>query len=224
MVELDVGGPSDIEFVPTSSVVWDSIAVDVAQFDSPEHDTEIANLTDIEGHLVDQGLELLSSNVDDFVTHDLTLADSEWEPDGVVCRWVLSGRGTVYDVLADSDEGPVLLAERVRDRLGNDDPFVWTESVKDRTKPPLPDREQLAEENEVIAEFLDLVEDLRDDTEAREAIRGKAGDAWEQVEDPDRVTTSLDRVPLTPDRLDDLITEATEIAVTRLAAGRYDVD
>lgn len=224
VVELDGGNSPDIEFVPTSSVVWYPVEVDVSQFDSPDYDAEIANLTDLESHLVDRGLELQGYEIEDYVTHAIVVTDADWEPEGIVCRWTLSGRGDIYHVLADSDEGPELLAERVRDQLGGDDPFVWTESVKDRTKPPLPDREQLAEENEVIARFLDLVEDLRDDPNAREEMRGEAGDAWEQVEDPDRATTSLDRVPLTSDRFDDLITEASEIAVTRMAAERYDVD
>ena len=224
VVELDADEHPDVEFVPTSTVVWQSIEIDVSQFDSEGSREGIANLTDLERLLIDEGVELQDRDVDEFPAHDAPITDTDWEPEGIVCRWILTGRGEVHEVLADAEEGPTLLAERVREQLGNDSPFVWTESVRDRTKPPLPGREQLIEENEVIAKFLELVEELREDPEAREELRGEAGNAWVKVDDPDRVSTPLDRVPLTSERFDELIDEATEIAVTRIAASRYDVD
>ena len=223
IVELDAGEPPEIAFVPTASVAWQSVEIDVEELDSGG-ERRVANLTDLEGHLVDEGLDVQNRSLEELVAHDFSVEEADWEPTGFICRWSLRGRGEVHEVLADADGEVSVIEEHVRDRLREDDPFVWTEAIRDRTEPPLPDRETLVEENDVIAEFVDLVDDFRADPDEREAIREVTGGAWEVVEDPDRETTRHDRVPMTDDRLDELIDEAAEIAITRLAANRYDVD
>lgn len=223
IVELDAGEPPGLEFVPTASIGWQTVEIDVEELDSGTG-RRVANLTDLEGYLVDEGLELQDKNLEELVAHDFTVLEADWEPKGFICRWILRGRGEVHQVLAEADGEVSVIEEHVRDRLRDDEPFVWTEAIRDRAKPPLPDRETLVEENDVIAEFVDLVDDFRTDPDEREAIREVAGGAWEVVEDPDRETTRHDRVPMTDGRLDELIDEAAEIAITRLAANRYDVD
>lgn len=223
IVELDVGEPPELEFVPMSSITWQTIEIDVEELDSGT-ERRVANLTDLEGYLVDEGLDLQARDLEELVAHEISVAEADWEPKGFICRWILRGRGEVHEVLAEADGEVSLIEAHVRDRLRDDEPFVWTETIRDRTKPPLPDRETLVEENDVIAEFVDLVDDFRADPDEREAMREAAGGAWEVVEDPDRETTRHDRVPMTDGRLDELIDEATEIAITKLAANRYDVD
>ena len=223
IVELDAGEPPEIAFVPTASIGWQTVEIDVEELDSSS-ERRVANLTDLEGYLVDEGLDLQNRNLEELVAHEFPVVEADWEPKGFICRWILRGRGGVHEVLAEADGEVSVIEEHVRDRLREDDPFVWTEAIRDRTKPPLPHRETLVEENDVIAEFVGLVDDFRTDPDEREVIREVAGKAWEVVEDPDCETTRHDRVPMTDGRLDELIDEATEIAITRLAASRYDVD
>ena len=223
IVELDAGEPPEIEFIPTGSIAWQTIEIDVEELNSGSK-MRVANLTDLEGHLVEEGLDLQDQSLEELVAHDFAMVESDWKPKGFICRWILRGRSEVHEVLAEADGEVSVIEERVRDRLREDDPFVWTEAIRDRTKLPLPDRETLVEENDVIAEFVELVDDFRRDRDELEAIRKVAGGAWEMVEDPDSETTRHDRVPMTDGRLDELIDEATEIAITKLAANRYDVD
>lgn len=219
LVDLAVDKDPDIEFVPTASILWQSVDIDISTLDTDE-DTSIANLTDLETHLIERSRDLQDRDPVTFVEHDIPIATDEWSVEGIVSRWTLAGRGEVNDVLAAADAGPSFLAEQIREQLIDDDPFVWIETVRDRTAPPLPDRATLVAEDTVIAEFVELVEELRADAEYRETLREEAGDAWQYIDDPDREDVRENRVGMTDERLDALIDAATEIAITRLAGGR----
>ena len=219
LVELADDAPPDIEFVPTTSVLWVTGTIDVEDLDDST-ERSIANLTDLEDHLVGQSRDLAVTSPSPFIETTLPIRTESWELSGVVVRWILRGRGDVSTIIAEDDEATDVLAERIRDRLEGDRPFVWIESIKDRTEPPLPDRESLIEEDAVIAEFVDLVADVRADQTYRETLREQAGGAWQYVDDPDLEDLPEDRIALTDERLDQLIDEATEIALTRLAGER----
>lgn len=220
LVEIDSNSDPDIEFVPTSPIVWENWTVDLEDTDN---ETTLQNLTDLETHLEDYALEAYDRDTDDLVNNDFPVVDNDWEPEGVICRWTLTGHSDVYTVLEESsdDEASAVLTERLRDRLDDLSPFVWTETVRDRVSPPLPDRETLIEEDEVIAELVTLTDELRDDSDTRRELRGEAGELWEWVDDQDREDTPPDRLPLDDDRLDDLIDQALNTAISELALRRH---
>lgn len=253
LVELEAGAEPDVEFLPTSPIVWHRATVDVggaaasgtgepATNDGPAPDCEPAaagapvpdgaratdgapkNLTDLEAVLEERALDLQEADATAFVEHDLPIADHDWEPEGFVCRWVLTGRGEVHSVVNDDPEARATLSDRLRSRLDGTAPFVWTECVRDRTGPPVPDRETLAEEDDVVAELCSLTEELRTQASVREELRDRTGEVWEPVEDPDREDVPPDRLPLSDDRLDDLVDRALETALNELAVRRNHVD
>lgn len=218
LVDVDANTDPEIEFIPTSPIVWRHESVDVAATEG-----RIQNLTDLEGHLEERALEVRGDDGADLVAHDIPVAETDWEPAGLIVRWTLTGRSEVHDIL-DDDEATSVLTERLRDRLGDGAPFVWTETVRNRVRPALPDRETLIEDDDVIAELVALTDELRDDPAAREDLRGEAGDLWEWVDDQDREDTPPDRLPLDDERLDDLIDQALRTAIDELALRRYNVD
>lgn len=215
-VELTAGRPPDITYVPTSSILWTAIDLDIGNIEE-EHDDAITNLTDLEGALIDRGRALAAREPTSFIEHEFSVYPHGWEIDGLVARWTLTGRGEAATFLSESTEETVYLVEELRTALATDDPFVWTEEIRDRTEPPLPDRETLVAEDALIAEFVDLVEEFRDNREARAELREVAGGTWEYVEDPDREEVRDTRIALTEERLDALIDAATESAISRLA-------
>lgn len=223
LVELAVDEAPDIEFIPTSPIVWQRVTVDVEAAAAAE-DRSLGNLTDLEVYLEEMALSLQDADADSLVDHDIPIADHDWEPGGFVCRWELTGRGDVHHVLDGEAEAVETLSERLRSRLDGTSPLVWTESVRDRTGPPLPDRETLAEEDDVVAELRSLTEELRTDPDVRSQLRDEAGDVWELVDDPDREDTPPDRLPLSEDRLDELTDRALTIAIEELAIRRNHVD
>lgn len=218
VVDLEAGAAPSIEFVPTSPIVWEHRIVDVG---ADDHHA-VQNLTDLEQYLEGSVLDLQKRDPADLITHDVPVADTDWEPDGVICRVTLTGRSSVTEIL--DDEATEHLTERLRDRLADLRPFLWTESVRDRVSPPLPPRETLIAEDRVIAELDALVEELRTDPGVRQELRGEAGDLWEQVDDRDREDVPADRLPLDDDRLEDLIDDARRTAIDELAVRRHHVD
>lgn len=223
LVTLKAGTAPDVSFLPTSPIVWRRVAVDVGAGITADGGAP-RNLTDLEGCLADRALDVREADAASLVDHDLPIADHDWEPEGFVCRWELTGRGEVHDVLADDGEATETLAERLRSRLEGNSPFVWTTAVRDRTGPPIPDRETLAENDDVVAELLSLAAELGEDPDVRADLREEAGDVWERVDDPDREDNPPDRLALSDDRLDDLLDRAVATAIDELAVGRGHVD
>lgn len=223
LVELEIGAAPDIAFLPTSPVVWQTETVDVERA-ATDGQNEIRNLTDLEGYLETKAFDIRAREPESFQTIDIPIADTDWDPDGFVCRWELTGRGEIARVLADDSAAVETLVDRLRSRLDGADPFIWTDTIRDRTGAPLPDRETLAAEDDVIAELISLTADRRTDPAVRNELRDRVGAVWEPVDDIDREDTPPDRLPLTTDRLDDLIDRALATAIESLATRRNHVD
>lgn len=220
LVTVERDAEPDVEFVPTSPIVWHEHEIDIGDVAA---DQTLRNISDAETYIDDRALDLRNTELSDLVTFEgIPIADVDWDPDGFVCRWTFTGRGDLHDVL--DSEATSVLAERLRNRLGDGQPFVWTEAVRDRTGVPIPDIETLADDDEVIGELHALVSDLRDDPAIRDDLRTKTGDVWEWVDDPDREDMPPDRQALDDERLDDLIDRALQTAVDCLAVQRNHVD
>lgn len=209
LVELDADGDYEIEFVPTSPVVWQTVEVDVG-------DENIASIPDIERR-IEQTLEDFSMPTDLFDGTSVTLRDPDWGIDGYVCRWELTGNGPVHETLSNDEDALHELTRRLRDGLTSRKPFVWTEAVRNSTGPPIPSIDEFRGDDRVIDEYLSLVDEL-DGEEARERFRDEVGMAWESVDDHE--DGRPDELPLTDDRLDELIERAQERVLEELALRR----
>ncbi|QGN07921.1 DNA repair exonuclease [Halorhabdus sp. CBA1104] len=209
LVELDADGDYEIEFVPTSPVVWQTVEVDVG-------DEDIASIPDIERR-IEQTLEDFSVPTDLFDGTSVTLRDPDWGIDGYVCRWELTGNGPVHETLSNDEDALHELTRRLRDGLTSRKPFVWTEAVRNSTGPPIPSIDELRGDDRVIDEYLALVDELNGE-EAREHFRDQVGMAWESVDDHE--DGRPDELPLTDDRLDELIERAQERVLEELALRR----
>ncbi|UHQ99212.1 DNA repair exonuclease (plasmid) [Natrinema zhouii] len=209
LVELDADGDYEIEFVPTSPVVWRTVDVDVGNDD-------IASIPDIERR-IEQRLEEFSAPTDLFDGNTVTVRDPDWGIDGYVCRWKLTGNGPVHETLSNDEEAIHELTRRLRDGLPSRRPFVWTEAVRDETGPPIPSIDDLCGSDRVINEYLELVGEP-DGEEARDQYRDEVGMVWEAVKDHE--DGRPDELSLTDDRLDDLIERAQERVLEELARRR----
>lgn len=209
LVELDSDGDYELEFVPTSPVVWQTVEVDVG-------DEDISSIPDIERR-IEQRLDEFSAPTDLFDGTTVTVRDPDWGIDGYVCRWKLTGNGPVHETLSSDDEAIHELTRRLRDGLSSRRPFVWTEAVRDETGPPIPSINDLRGNDRVIDEYLALVDEL-DEEKARKRYREEVGMVWESVEDHE--DGRPDELSLTDDRLDDLVERAQERVLEELARRR----
>lgn len=209
LVDLDANGDCEIEFVPTSPVVWQTVDIDVG-------DEDISSIPDIERR-IEQSLDEFSTPSDLFDGTSVTVRDPDWGIDGYVCRWKLTGNGPVHETLTSDKEAIHELTRRLRDNLTTRRPFVWTEAVRDETGPPIPSIEDLEGNDRVIDEYLAFIEEL-DEEGAREQYREEVGMVWESVEDHEEGRP--DELALTDDQLDDLIERAQERVLEKLALKR----
>lgn len=209
LVELDSGGAADIEFVPTSPVVWQTVDVDVSGED-------VASIPDIR-RAVERAADDLSAPTDLFDSSDVTVRDPERGIDGYICRWRLTGNGPAHETLSRDEEAIHELTRRLRRQLMSRQPFIWTEAVRETTGPPVPSLDELEGEDPVIDEFLDLVEGF-EVAESKDGLGAAIGTAWEPVEDHEE--TQPDQLPLTDERLTDLVDRAERRVIEELAVRR----
>jgi len=209
LVELDAEGECDIEFIPTSPVVWQTIEVDIG-------DDDITSIPDIERR-IEQTLTDFAAPTDQFDGTSVTVRDPDWGIDGYVCRWELTGNGPVHETLSNDEEALHELTRRLRDGLLSQQPFVWTEAVRNKTGPPIPSIDDLRGDDRVLDEYLTLIDEL-EATAVREQFRDEVGMAWEPVDDHE--DDRPDELPLTNERLDELIDRAQERVLEELALRR----
>lgn len=216
LVDLEADRPAEVEFVPVGPIVWERREVPV---DGSNGTDPPGNLDDLEDQMLSQGQGLLEDPAQPaFDDLDIPVRRGDWEPEGLIVRWELTGRGPIHPVLEDAEEVEDGLAERLRRELGSGEPFLWTEAVRQKTAQPLPDIEEVRDEDPVIDRFLDIVEDVRSDPEAREELQDHLEDIWFRPRDPE--DEEIDAFPLTDERLDDLIDRARDRTVDRLLEER----
>lgn len=209
LVELDSAGTADVEFVPTSPVVWRTLAVDVGGDD-------VASIPDVQ-RVVERAADDLSVPTDLLDSSDVTVRDPAWGIEGYVCRWRLTGNGPAHETLSRDDEAVRELTRRLRRQLASREPFVWTEAVRDTTGPPVPSLEELEGADPVIDEFLALADGF-EAGETKGALGEVIGAAWDPVDDHEE--TRPDRLPLTDERLVELVDRARRRVIEELAVRR----
>lgn len=219
LAEVDATGTADVEFVPTGPIVWRQPDVSI----DGDGDDRVETLDDVHGRIDDVAAGLRDDGAVAEESVPMPVRDAGWRPDGYVCRWHLNGRGPAHEALSADEDAPKRLESRLRDRASPESPFVWTESVVDRTGPPIPDVAELRDDDRVVAEFLALADELEGDDEAREAMRNatdydNSKNVWEAVDDPEDVPD--DRLALTEEKLSELIERAERRVLDELARRR----
>lgn len=223
IVEVESNASPELEFVPTSPVVWREVDIDIGEAKTGDG-KPVGTLSELVSHVVDRCQEVRNAGYTELAESvlDVPVSDVEWEPTGVVFRVNLVGRGTVHDQL--DEEATDWLRSQIRDRLPSGMSTVWIEAIRDRTSPPLPDDETLREEDETIDELHSLVEELSTQEEVRQELREEVGEVWEWTPAEEKEDLPDDRLALNDDRLDDLIDSALRRATDKIALEHYDVD
>lgn len=220
LVELGTDGEPAMEFVPTSSIVWQRIQIAIDGETREGSDAEApSTVPELEDH-VRTHLDRASVGLGDLAADlGVEIYDGEWLPDGRVCRVELVGRGPAHELLDEDEEVLDRLLQTLR-RDGRDrQPFVWIETIRDHTRPVLPDIEDVRETDDVVSTVHDVATDVRDDRDALQSMREHAGELWynpDEYED-DRP----DQLPLSDDRLEELFERASERVMDELIERRY---
>jgi DNA repair exonuclease SbcCD nuclease subunit len=223
VAEVEANGTVDLEYVPTGPVEWREITVSVDDERAKSFD-----LTTVDGvqRYLESIAEDLTPGYDDLEERlGIPVRRPEWSVEGFVCRWRLSGRGEVHEFLSTNDSVLDRLVTRLRDSLVTGEPFVYTDSVDDRTGPPLPDVADLRDEDRVVDELFALFDEIENSEDDRDTIRDQldydnSKNVWQRVEDPEEVDD--DKLALTDERLDTLAERAQELMLNELVRRRAD--
>jgi exonuclease SbcD len=94
----------------------------------------------------------------------------------VVLRAVLTGRGPVHaDLVRRAGSAPAAILHELRNVAPAGSPFIWWDSVVDRTRPSL-DRDALRGRGDFAADVVALADRLAGDEAALAVLAGRAGD------------------------------------------------
>jgi exonuclease SbcD len=221
LAEVASDGEHQLEFVPTSPVIWLERDVSIEAEDGEDFDLTTINglqrYIESEARTLDPGYDTLEERL------GINVREPDWTPEGYVCRWVLTGHGETNLLLTSDEPVQNQLAKGLRDSLATDSPFVYTDSIVDRTGPPLPNIGELRGSDRVVDEFFALKNSLDGDQDARTAMRDEldyhlAGNVWQSVEDPEDVDD--DKLALTDQKFDELVGRAEELVLNELVRRR----
>lgn len=222
LVELDDSGDAELEYVPTSPIIWDVHEVSVDPDESADFD--LTTIDGLQRYITEHADSLSAERPDLDPQLPIPSRQPQWDPDGYICRWRLTGHGEAYELLNSADEDVLdRLTTRLRDGIKQTSPFVYTERVVDRTRPPLGDVDELRDDDRVVSEFFDLIDNFETRPGSRVALMetldyDKSSTIWERVEDPEAV--SDDRLALTEDRFDELFERAQHRVLDELLRRR----
>ncbi len=98
LVELESKGAADIEFVPTSPVVWQTREVDVGG-------EEVQSIPELQ-RVIERTAGELADPTDLFASAAVTVRDPAWDIEGYICRCRLTGNGPAHELLSADANNP----------------------------------------------------------------------------------------------------------------------
>ena len=210
LVELTQGKDADIKFVPISPFVWEEIEVAI---DGPWEDGPIKNLSELERLLKRKAEQLLDEGIK---MPDMSLADTAWQPEGYLVRWVLTGRGPVHEILAEAEDEIDELLYCLRE-FQEQEPFLWTESIQVQTGPALPAWDEMLRSWPLARQLESVAESCLSDAGLRKELYDALGRIWDTSYDLEHLDEA--RLPATPEAVARIVEEARRLAYEKLLEG-----
>ena len=144
LVDVDDYGGVSLSFRPVDVVRWETLTIDIADLEDEQ---------------------ALLDAIDNAVTACAEAAEGR----AVVCRLVLSGRGTLHGMLRREGTTDGLL-EEINNRYAHANPWLWCERVQLGTAAPA-DRERAAQREDFAGDLARLSSALEGDPEALGQLR-----------------------------------------------------
>jgi len=222
LVELEDGNDAEMEFIPTSPIIWDVHEVSVEPDVSADFD--LTTIDGLQRYITEKADSISAERTSLGPQLPIPVRQPQWDPDGYICRWRLTGHGEANELLNSADEDVLdRLITRLRDGVNQTKPFVHTERVVDRTRPPLGDVDDLRDDDRVVSEFFELIENLENQPEARFDLMetldyDNSANIWQRVEDPEAIRD--DKLALTEERFEDLFERAQHRVLDELLRRR----
>ena len=148
--------------------------------------------------------------------HDMPLADTAWQPEGYLVRWVLTGRGPVHEILAEAEDEIDELLYCLRE-FQEQEPFLWTESIQVQTGPALPAWDEMLRSWPLARQLESVAESCLSDAGLRKELYDALGRIWDTSYDLEHLDEA--RLPATPEAVARIVEEARRLAYEKLLEG-----
>ncbi len=204
LVELNPFGDSTISFIPLAPVVYKriDIFIDSDEENLPE---SLPELEDMISQQADRLLEDAEKN-------------DNYPVKGYVVEWILRGRGAIHNSIKEQEhESLHLLTESLRMRYEGISPFLWTQSVILRTRPPV-DYGGLVKNNPVFDELDNIIRQCLDDGAMKAKLIKELGDIW--AGDSDHESSDDFRFHMDQATLEEIVSTAKQLILEKWAEGR----
>lgn len=177
-----------INFAPSASVIFVRMHVDITR-----ENNSLNNLSDLENLLKQKAQKFLQrdfrSRINFPGSEKVNIIDTPagMRPKGFVVRWLVSGRSSIHELIAENrEEAEKELSEQLNRifAAAAREPFLWTHSLQFRLNPELPEIKEI-EDNEIYREIESIIEKIKDDEDLQEELRNEWGKIWQGAEEPE---------------------------------------
>jgi len=213
LVELDPLKGTNLSFIATSSVVFKRIEVRIDK--DPNNIPE--TVTEIEDMISDVADELTKKGTNKPDDKSVELAKESSPIAGYIVQWVIKGRGKIHDLLMEQkDEASQEIAQELRDRYQDAEPFLWTDSVDIKTQKALPDSSEY-ENNPFFQELNKVLQECFESTTMKKQLVQEFGKIWDERGDHENIDD--DRFLLDEETYWEIIQDASQLIFEKLLEG-----
>ena len=219
LVEVDQAKVESLTYWATSPVEYQTLQIDIG---CPElKDAE--SLDELVDYMVSGVKELLNNgrirpDLDNpEANNKLKYVLDDIQLEGLVLRWEVIGRGNLHSYLMNDKQGSEEeLCQYLRDALGNQIPFIWTDSVRIRTANPV--TADVLEKHPTLKQLLEhVMHSIEEDQGSRKALISQLGYAWTRLLDYEEQDD--ERLTLDDETLNKIIEDATQLLLEGLVEG-----
>lgn len=208
-VKVDENRKVELNFLPTSSVIWDKIEININdnEHKTPENLTELIELISNRA----KSLKEASPKIPKEFKNKEDLSEII---KGYAIRWIITGRGKLKNIFAESsDDITEIICDELNSEFMQDDVFVYSDSIDVRIENPLTDYCEFLENNGTIKKLYELCQRVSDEGELKGLLIESFGQVWE--ENYDRENLNNLKVQLDKDTFDKILNEAKELILMK---------
>ncbi|MCY6484633.1 DNA repair exonuclease [Clostridium aestuarii] len=210
LVEVDNDFFETIKFIPTASVVWKKINIDISQ-----DKFNIRNLSDIEELFIEKAEEFLEKNNLKSPDKLECLYPTSQIVQGYTIQWNIEGKGEIDEILREDEENvQEYLKEILNRRFLNEKPFLYTDYVYINTQKKIPNLDYLKENNEVFKEVDKIVQATLSDKEIRKKVVINFGSVFEKKWQQEEMNE--EKIQLDENMIEEIINSAKLLVIEKL--------
>ncbi|MGI6097784.1 MAG: metallophosphoesterase family protein [Dethiobacteria bacterium] len=213
LVELTTEAPPRISFIPTSTVIWKKLKINIAGAQNGGKPPR--NLSDLEELIMQRCEELLSNTPLPPAGLSLSTDGRGLPIKGFVLQCILTGRGELHELLVEQeDEVLNCLRQNLQNKYIMQTPFLWIDSIAVRTGKLIPALKDLSKREPIFAEIEKIAQRCLEDRRLQKELFAELGMIWESEFDPEQLNE--ERFQLDPQTLESIMEQAKELVAEKL--------